>query len=213
MKRTHTCGQLTQDHIGETTVLCGWVDTVRDHGGIIFIDLRDRYGITQIVCDPDENAAAAEIAKATRPEYVIQVKGTVRGRPADMVNARLNTGAIEVVGQEVTLMNRSKTPPFPLDEEKASKVSEELRMECRYLDLRRPSVQERLRKRHKMSIAIRQYMDAQDFVEVETPILTKSTPEGARDYLVPNRVTPGTFYALPQAPQQYKQLLIMGGMD
>jgi aspartyl-tRNA synthetase len=213
MQRTHTCGELCQDHIGETTVLCGWVDTVRDHGGIIFIDLRDRYGITQVVCDPDDNAAATEIAKSTRPEYVIKVNGIVRGRPADMVNPRLPTGGIEVIGVEVSILNRSKTPPFPLEEAKAEKVSEEIRMQSRFLDLRRPSLQQRLQKRHKMSIAIRQFMDAQDFIEVETPILTKSTPEGARDYLVPNRVTPGTFYALPQAPQQYKQLLMMGGMD
>jgi len=213
MKRTHTCGELGPDQIGESIVLCGWVDTVRDHGGILFIDLRDRYGITQVVCDPDDSAEAAEVAKSTRPEYVIQVNGAVRGRPADMVNERLSTGAIEIVGQKVTVLNKSKTPPFPLEEAKADKVSEELRMESRFLDLRRPSMQERLRKRHKMSIAIRQFMDDKEFVEVETPILTKSTPEGARDYLVPNRVTPGTFYALPQAPQQYKQLLMMGGLD
>jgi aspartyl-tRNA synthetase len=204
---------LSTDTIGGTTTLCGWVDTVRDHGGIIFIDLRDRYGITQVVCDPDENAAATEIAKSTRPEYVLQVIGTVRARPADMVNTRLSTGSIEVVGTEVVILNRSKTPPFPLEEAKAEKVHEELRLESRYLDLRRPSMQQRLQKRHKMAIAVRKFMDAQEFIEVETPILTKSTPEGARDYLVPNRVTPGTFYALPQAPQQYKQLLMVGGMD
>ncbi len=144
---------------------------------------------------------------------MIKVNGIVRGRPADMVNPRLPTGGIEVIGVEVSILNRSKTPPFPLEEAKAEKVSEEIRMQSRFLDLRRPSLQQRLQKRHKMSIAIRQFMDAQDFIEVETPILTKSTPEGARDYLVPNRVTPGTFYALPQAPQQYKQLLMMGGMD
>ncbi|MCH8513730.1 MAG: aspartate--tRNA ligase [Kiritimatiellae bacterium] len=213
MKRTHTCGELSTKHLGETTTLCGWVDTVRDHGGIIFIDLRDRYGITQVVCDPDDSAAATEIAKSTRSEYVIQVKGAVRARPADMVNKRLATGDIEVVGTEVTVLNTSRTPPFPLDEDKASKVHEELRLESRYLDLRRPSVQRGLILRHKMAISVRKYMDSLDFVEVETPILTKSTPEGARDYLVPNRVTPGTFYALPQAPQQYKQLLMVGGMD
>jgi len=213
MKRTHTCGELTEQHLNETTTLCGWVDTVRDHGGIIFIDLRDRYGITQVVCDPDDNAEATEVAKSTRPEYVIQVNGSVRARPADMVNPRLTTGKIEVVGMEVRILNRSKTPPFPLDELKAERVHEELRLESRYLDLRRASMQERLIKRHKMAIAVRQFMDSQEFVEVETPVLTKSTPEGARDYLVPNRVTPGTFYALPQAPQQYKQLLMVGGLD
>lgn len=213
MKRSHTCGELSLEHVGESVVLCGWVDTVRDHGGILFIDLRDRYGMTQVVCDPDDSAAAAEAAKGTRSEYVIQVRGAVRARPSDMVNARISTGAIEVVGQEVTVLNTSRTPPFPLDEEKAAKVHEELRMESRYLDLRRASVQRGLILRHKMAIAVRKYMDEQDFIEVETPILTKSTPEGARDYLVPNRVTPGTFYALPQAPQQYKQLLMVGGMD
>lgn len=213
MKRTHTCGELGREQLGTTTTLCGWVDTVRDHGGIIFIDLRDRYGITQVVCDPDDDAAATELAKSTRPEWVIQVTGEVRERPADMVNPNLSTGTIEVVGREVTVLNRSKTPPFPLDEDKAARVSEEIRMESRFIDLRRPSMQKRLRARHKMALAIRAYMDRQDFVEIETPILTKSTPEGARDYLVPNRVTPGTFYALPQAPQQYKQLLMVGGMD
>lgn len=213
MIRTHTCGELGREQIGSSTTLCGWVDTVRDHGGIIFIDLRDRYGITQIVCDPDDDAVATEIAKSTRPEWVIKVVGDVRERPADMVNENLSTGAIEIVGREVTVLNQSKTPPFPLDEVKASKVAEEIRMESRYLDLRRSSMQERLRARHKMALAIRAYMDTQEFIEIETPILTKSTPEGARDYLVPNRVTPGTFYALPQAPQQYKQLLMVGGMD
>jgi aspartyl-tRNA synthetase len=213
MKRTHTCGELRTDHVDQSITLCGWVDTVRDHGGILFIDLRDRYGISQVVCDPDDSAEAAEVAKSTRPEYVIQVQGSVRARPADMVNDRLSTGAIEVVGKVVTVLNKSKTPPFPLEEEKADKVSEELRMESRFLDLRRASMQRRLQVRHKMAIAVRKFMDAQDFIEVETPILTKSTPEGARDYLVPNRVTPGTFYALPQAPQQYKQLLMMGGLD
>lgn len=213
MKRTHTCGELTAAHVGQTITLCGWVDTVRDHGGILFIDLRDRYGMTQVVCDPDDSPAAAEAAKSTRPEYVVQVQGSVRARPADMVNSKLSTGEIEVVGLQVTVLNTSPTPPFPLDEDKAAKVHEELRMEHRYLDLRRASVQRGLIVRHKMAIAVRKFMDEQQFIEVETPILTKSTPEGARDYLVPNRVTPGTFYALPQAPQQYKQLLMMGGMD
>ena len=199
MKRTHTCGELTVAHVGQTVTLCGWVDTIRDHGGIIFIDLRDRYGITQITCDPDDSAEAAEIAKATRPEYVIQVVGVVSARPDSMVNNRLSTGAIEISGRQVTVFNTSPTPPFPLDEDKAAKVHEELRLQSRFLDLRRPSVQRGLILRHKMAIAVRQFMDTLGFIEVETPILTKSTPEGARDYLVPNRVTPGTFYALPQA--------------
>ena len=213
MKRSHTCGQLRAENVGDTIHLCGWVDTVRDHGGILFIDLRDRYGITQVVCDPDDSVEAAEAAKATRPEFVVEIRGTVRSRPADMRNPKLPTGDIEVVGTELTVLNQSKTPPFPLDEDKAQRVHEELRMESRFLDLRRGSMQDRLKRRHKMAIAVRTYLDGLDFLEVETPILTKSTPEGARDYLVPNRVTPGTFYALPQAPQQYKQLLMVGGMD
>jgi aspartyl-tRNA synthetase len=213
MKRSHTCGELTPAHAGQSVTLCGWVDTVRDHGGILFIDLRDRYGLTQIVCDPADNPAAAAAAQSTRPEYVLQVKGVVRARPANMVNSRLSTGGIEIVGSDVIVLNTSPTPPFPLEEEKAAKVNEELRMQYRYLDLRRPSMQRGLILRHKMAMAARWHMDSLGFVEVETPILTKSTPEGARDYLVPNRVTPGTFYALPQAPQQYKQLLMMAGMD
>ncbi len=213
MKRSHTCGALTAESVDAEVILCGWVDTLRDHGGILFIDLRDRYGLTQIVCDPDDSVESAETAKRCRSEYVLQVKGKVRARPADMVNEKLSTGAIEVVATSVEVLNESLTPPFPLEEAKAAQVSEELRMESRYLDLRRPSMQQRLRLRHKMAMAIRSHMDSLEFVEVETPILTKSTPEGARDYLVPNRVTPGTFYALPQAPQQYKQLLMVGGMD
>ncbi len=213
MQRSHTCGELTPAHVSHSVTLCGWVDTVRDHGGILFIDLRDRYGVTQIVCDPADNAEAAAAAAATKPEYVIRVEGTVRARPANMVNARLATGGIEVVGNSVKVLNTSPTPPFPLEDEKAARVNEELRMQYRYLDLRRPSMQRGLVLRHKMAMAVRRHMDELGFVEVETPVLTKSTPEGARDYLVPNRVTPGTFYALPQAPQQYKQLLMMAGMD
>lgn len=213
MKRSHTCGELGLSHADQTVTLCGWADTVRDHGGILFIDLRDRYGVTQVVCDPDDSAEAAAVAEQARHEYVLQVEGVVRPRPADMINARLSTGEIEVRGLKLTILNGSKTPPFPLDEEKAAKVHEEIRMGHRYLDLRRGSVQHGLRMRHKMAQAIRNFLDGQEFIEVETPILTKSTPEGARDYLVPNRVTPGTFYALPQAPQQYKQLMMVGGLD
>ena len=213
MLRTHTCGQLTRDHAGQIVQLCGWVSSVRDHGGIIFIDLRDRYGTTQVVFDPADNQAAAEAAGKMRHEFVIRIKGKVAARPDSMVNSRIPTGAIEVFANEIELLNASPTPPFPIDDEQGSKVSEDLRLKYRYLDLRRPSLQQGLRLRHKMAKAVRDYLDTLDFIEIETPILTKSTPEGARDYLVPNRMTPGTFYALPQAPQQYKQLAMVGGLD
>ena len=211
--RTHTCGELRRDHVGESVRLCGWVETVRDHGGVIFVDLRDRYGRTQLIFDPTDSNQAKAQAEATRPEYVIQVQGLVEGRPPDMVNTKLPTGAIEVRCTEITVLNASETPPFPLDDEKAQRVSEDLRLEFRYLDLRRQAMQQNLRLRHKITQAVRSYLDTNEFLEVETPILSKSTPEGARDYIVPSRVMPGTFYALPQAPQQYKQLLMMAGAD
>ncbi len=213
MLRTHTCGQLTREHAGQIVQLCGWVSSVRDHGGIIFIDLRDRYGTTQVVFDPNDSQAAAEAAGKMRHEFVIRIRGKVAARPESMVNPRIPTGAIEVFANEVELLNASPTPPFPIDDEQGAKVSEDLRLKYRYLDLRRPSLQQGLRLRHKMAKAVRDYLDTLDFIEIETPILTKSTPEGARDYLVPNRMTPGTFYALPQAPQQYKQLAMVGGLD
>lgn len=213
MLRTHTCGQLRAADIGQQVTLCGWVDTVRDQGGIVFIDLRDRYGITQVKIEEAKSEAARELAHNTRTEYVIQIHGAVIARPEGMANQNLATGEIEVEAEALTVQNSSPTPPFPLEEKKAAKVSEDLRMQYRYLDLRRPSMVEKLRLRSKITQAIRNTFDSMDFIEVETPILTKSTPEGARDYLVPNRVTPGTFYALPQAPQQYKQLLMVGGID
>jgi len=211
--RSHTCGELRADHHHQTVTLAGWVDTIRDHGGILFIDLRDRYGTTQVVFDPTDAAEACRVAGEARPEFVLQVEGVVGLRPANMVNTTLATGAIEVFAKKAIILNRSKTPPFPLEDEKAAKVSEDLRLTYRYLDLRRPTMQRNLVIRHKILQAVRQYMDGEHFVEVETPILTKSTPEGARDYLVPSRVVPGSFFALPQAPQQYKQLLMMAGMD
>ncbi len=211
--RSHTCGALRESHQGQSVELAGWVDTVRDHGGILFIDLRDRYGATQVVFDPEVSKEAWEVAHASRSEFVISVQGEVLLRPANMVNKGLPTGAIEIRAKSAKLLNRSKTPPFPLDDEKAAKVSEDLRLTYRYLDLRRGTMQRNLVIRHKILQAVREYMDGQEFVEIETPILTKSTPEGARDYLVPSRVVPGSFFALPQAPQQYKQLLMMSGMD
>jgi len=213
MLRSHTCGELRGADHGTEVTLCGWVDKARDHNGIIFIDLRDRYGITQVVIEKGDSPEALDLASNARTEYVICTVGVVSPRPDDMINKKLPTGEIEVRAKVLTVMNPSKTPPFQLDEAKAAKTSEELRMKHRYLDLRRPSMVAKLRGRSKVTQAIRTRFDSMDFIEVETPILTKSTPEGARDYLVPNRVTPGTFYALPQAPQQYKQLLMVGGID
>ena len=211
--RTHTCGELRPADAGAKVELCGWVDSVRDHGGLIFLDLRDRYGVTQCVFDPRDSQAAWDAAQACRGEYVVQIAGEVRPRPADMVNDRIPTGGIEVRATGITVLNKAHTPPFPLDDRGAEHVSEDLRLEFRYLDLRRPAMQQALMLRHHLIQAARNYFDEQRFVEVETPILTKSTPEGARDYLVPSRVSPGMFYALPQAPQQYKQLLMMSGLD
>ena len=211
--RTHTCGELRKSHVNERVTLCGWVDTVRDHGGVIFIDLRDRYGITQIIFDPNDSKPAWDIAQSTRGEYVISAEGVVEARPAEMANLKHATGEIEVRCDQIKILNKSQTPPFPLEDKEAEKVSEDLRLTYRYLDLRRAAMQRNLQVRHKMSHTVRGYLDDAGFTEVETPILTKSTPEGARDYLVPSRVMPGSFYALPQAPQQYKQLLMMAGVD
>ena len=211
--RTHTCGQLRPADAGAKVELCGWVDSVRDHGGLIFLDLRDRYGVTQCVFDPQDSQAAWDAAQACRGEFVVQIAGEVRPRPADMVNPRIATGGIEIRGTGIQVLNKAHTPPFPLDDRSSEHVSEDLRLEFRYLDLRRAAMQQGLMLRHRLIQTARNYFDEQQFVEVETPILTKSTPEGARDYLVPSRVCPGMFFALPQAPQQYKQLLMMSGLD
>ena len=213
MMRTHTCGELSGAHVGKRVTLCGWADTVRDHGGIIFIDLRDRYGVTQVIFDPNDSKAAWDIAQGTRSEFVVRIEGLVEKRPGDMVNKNLITGEIEVRSNSITVLNKSKTPPFPLEDAKAEKVDEDLRLRYRYLDLRRNKMQRNMVLRHKITQAVRNYLDGQQFIEVETPILTKSTPEGARDYLVPSRVNPGTFFALPQSPQQYKQLCMVAGLD
>ena len=211
--RTHTCGELRKTDTGSRVTLCGWVDTVRDHGGVVFIDLRDRYGVTQVIFDPDDSKTAWDVAQSVRGEFVIQVQGTVEARPGEMANARLDTGEIEVRCNEISVLNKSVTPPFPLTDKEADRVSEDLRLEFRYLDLRRRRMLRHIRMRHEIAHSIRNYLDKKQFSEIETPILTKSTPEGARDYLVPSRVMPGSFYALPQAPQQYKQLLMVSGMD
>jgi aspartyl-tRNA synthetase len=209
--RSHYCGELNSDHVGQEVVLCGWVHRRRDHGGVIFIDLRDRGGLVQVVFDPDrpETFARAELA---RGEYVLRVKGRVRPRPEGTENKDLSTGAIEVLALGLEVLNGSDTPPLQLDAH-AQDASEEVRLRYRYVDLRRPEMQDRLKTRSRITRALREFLDKRGFLDIETPILTRSTPEGARDYLVPSRTYPGQFFALPQSPQLFKQLLMMGGMD
>lgn len=211
-RRTHNCGGLKKEHIGSSVTLSGWVHRRRDHGGLIFIDLRDRYGLTQLVFDPVKNPQAHEIAEKLRSEWVISIKGEVISRAEGMSNAKLPTGEIEVIVKEMDILSKAKTPPFSICDEMIE-VNEELRLKYRYLDMRRGDIAKKLITRHRAMMAIRQYMDSQAFLEVSTPILAKSTPEGARDYLVPSRIYPGTFYALPQSPQIFKQLLMVGGID
>ena len=210
MLRTHDCNSLRKTDIGKTITLSGWVNVTRDHGGVIFIDLRDREGLTQVVFRPEENAGLAKQAHTLRGEDVIQISGAVAARLPGTENPNLATGDIEIIPSELRILNRADPLPFPLD---AEPQNEDLRMTHRYLDLRRPRLTRNLRIRHRAAKATRDYLDSQGFVEVETPILSKSTPEGARDFLVPSRVTPGKFYALPQAPQQYKQLLMVAGIE
>jgi aspartyl-tRNA synthetase len=207
--RSHYCGQVTEAVVGQTVTVCGWVHRRRDHGGVIFIDLRDREGLLQCVFDPDTQEAFAA-ADRLRSEYVVQITGRVRPRPAGTENAGLATGKVEVLGQTVEVLNSAQTPPFHPDDET---VGEDTRLKFRYIDLRRPEMQKNLRLRHEVIKRIRNYMDAHGFIDVETPILTKATPEGARDYLVPSRTHPGKFFALPQSPQLFKQLLMMSGLD
>ncbi len=210
-RRTHTNGELRGENAGEKVVLNGWVNSRRDLGGLIFITLRDRYGITQIVFEPEENSALYESAKKLRNEFVISVEGTVRKRPDDMINRKMETGEIEVVAERLIILNEAETTPFPISDK--TEASEELRLKYRYLDLRRSEMQKNLLLRHKMYQIVRSFFDSKNFVEVETPVLMKSTPEGARDYLVPSRIHKGKFYALPQSPQTYKQLLMVAGFD
>ncbi len=210
-KRTHTNGELRIEHVGEKVVLNGWVNSRRDLGGLIFITLRDRYGITQIVFEPEENSEVYEAAKKLRNEFVVSVEGVVRARPENMINKAMATGAIEVTADKLVILNEAETPPFTISDK--SEASEELRLKYRYLDLRRSEMQKNLLLRHKMYQIVRKYFDAKNFIEVETPVLMKSTPEGARDYLVPSRIHKGKFYALPQSPQTYKQLLMVAGFD
>ncbi|MHB0868416.1 MAG: aspartate--tRNA ligase [Chloroflexota bacterium] len=211
MKRTATCGELRAGDAGTTVVLQGWVHRQRDHGGIIFIDLRDRYGLTQVVVNPQVSQAAHAVAAECRSEYVVEVVGTVDRRPPATENKTLATGEIEVVAESVAVLNPSLTPPFSVSDD--ANVDESVRLRYRYVDLRRPEMARNLTLRHKVVKHIRDFLDERDFLEVETPVLVKSTPEGARDYLVPSRVHPGEFYALPQSPQQLKQLLMVSGVD
>ncbi|MBV8669448.1 MAG: aspartate--tRNA ligase [Candidatus Eremiobacteraeota bacterium] len=207
--RRATCGELTSADEGSAALLKGWVNTTRDHGGLIFIDLRDRFGLTQVVVDPRSAPAAAEVAASLRSEDVIAAQGLVRRRPAGTENRKLATGEIEIAAESIDVLNRSKTPPFPIHDD--SDVDEGLRLRYRYLDLRRPHLQRSIALRHRAVKAVRDYLDSRGFLEIETPMLIKQTPEGARDFLVPSRLHAGAFYALPQSPQLFKQLLMVGG--
>ncbi|QIZ83780.1 aspartate--tRNA ligase [Bermanella marisrubri] len=208
--RSHYCGEITETLIDETVTYCGWVHRRRDHGGVIFLDIRDREGLVQTVFDPD-TVEAFNTADSVRSEFVVQVKGLVRARPAGSENENMPTGKIEVLGKEITVLNKAATPPFPLDE--YSPVGEDVRLRYRYMDLRRDEMQHNLRFRHKVTTQIRNILDEQGFLDIETPILTRATPEGARDYLVPSRTHQGSFFALPQSPQLFKQLLMVSGFD
>jgi aspartyl-tRNA synthetase len=210
-KRTHSCGQLRAGEVGKEVLLCGWVQSYRDHGGIIFIDLRDRDGLTQMVFDPEVDKAIHDLADTLRCEDVIAVTGKVRPRPEGMVNPKLPTGEIEVLASQLEVLNKAATPPFQIKD--AVDAGEDIRLKYRYLDLRRPRMQQALFARHKLCKLMRDYFDENGFIEVETPILAKSTPEGARDFLVPARLQPGTFFALPQSPQLFKQLLMVAGFE
>lgn len=211
IKRTHPCVEVTEKLKGKEVVVSGWVHRVRDHGELLFVDLRDRSGLVQIALDPTQDQSAHKIGESLRSEFVVAVTGTVQMRPAGTENPKLPTGKIEIKAKEVVVLSPSKTPPFILDE--ADMVSEDLRLQYRYLDLRRPKMQEMLRARHEFCLAVRNYLSKEGFLEIETPILTKSTPEGARDYLVPSRLSPGHFFALPQSPQIMKQILMVSGVE
>jgi len=211
MRRTHNCCELVWGDAGSEVVLMGWVQRRRDHGGVIFVDLRDREGITQVVFNPDLNKEVHEKAHAIRSEYVIGIKGKVSMRPEGMANPNLKTGGIEVFATELKILNEAATPPFQIED--TVDVSENVRLKYRHIDLRRPDIQKNLILRHKAAASVRQHLNGLGFIDIETPVLTKSTPEGARDYLVPSRVNPGMFYALPQSPQLFKQLLMVSGFD
>lgn len=211
MLRTHTCGELKKENAGQEVVLCGWVHRRRDHGKLIFIDLRDRYGYTQVMFSPKDSPEAHKTATDLRAEYAVQLKGLVNLRPKNNINPSIPTGEVELIARELTILNPSLNPPFEIEDDAV--LSEDVRLPYRYLDLRRPRMLHLLEARHMMNQIMRRYLSDKNFIEVETPILTKSTPEGARDYLVPSRVNPGKFFALPQSPQLFKQLLMVSGFD
>ena len=211
LRRTNTCGELTKNDIKKEVILNGWVSSARDHGGIIFIDLRDRYGLTQIVFDPEHDKKNHKIAEGLRREDVIAVKGKVRARGKGLENPKLKTGQIEVLVDEVEVLNKAETPPLEIEDR--IEANEDMRLKYRYLDLRRPKMQRHLQIRHNAAMAAREYLNKNNFLEIETPILVRATPEGARDYIVPSRINPGKFYALPQSPQIYKQILMISGCD
>ncbi|HEX2049932.1 MAG TPA: aspartate--tRNA ligase [Actinomycetota bacterium] len=211
MMRTHRCGDLRRDHAGQTVTLCGWVHTRRDHGGVTFADLRDTAGLVQVVFSPGVSPDAHAVAQSLRSEYCVKVTGEVRARREGTLNPRLATGEVEVAAAAVEILSEAETPPFQIDDFRD--VDEALRLKYRYLDLRREHMQDKLKLRHAIVAAIRRFFDAEGFIEIETPMMTRSTPEGARDYLVPSRVHPGTFYALPQSPQLFKQLFMVAGLD
>jgi len=211
MRRTHSCCALGKTDIGSEVILMGWVQRRRDHGGVIFIDLRDREGLTQVVFNPEVDNAVHAKAHAIRSEFVIAVRGTVDSRPEGMINQNLKTGAVEVLVTELRILNTAVTPPFLIED--TVDVSESLRLTYRHLDLRRPQLQQNIILRHRAASSVRTFLNTHGFIDIETPCLTRSTPEGARDYLVPSRVNPGQFYALPQSPQIFKQLLMISGFD
>jgi aspartyl-tRNA synthetase len=211
LARTHYCGELRESHVGKTVTLMGWAATRRDLGGVVFVDLRDREGLCQVVARPEVSKDAHAAADKVRSEYVVAVTGTVHARSEDTVNPNLDTGKVELLAEEIRILSEAKTPVFPIEDE--VDTNEETRLKYRYLDLRRPRLQRNMKLRHQAAFAVRQYLDEQGFYEIETPMLAKSTPEGARDYLVPSRVHHGSFYALPQSPQLFKQLLMISGLD
>ena len=211
MKRTHMCGELRLEHAGQTVTVNGWVDRVRDNGGVLFLLLRDRAGIVQCTFDKSVNADLFDIAFTCRTEFVVAVKGKLVARDEAAINKKMPTGEVEIIAEDIRILSKAETTPFEIDDTK--EVGDQIRLKYRYLDLRRPSMQKNLMLRHRVTQVARNYFDEHGFLEIETPMLTKSTPEGARDYLVPSRVHPGKFYALPQSPQQYKQLLMLSGMD
>src|SRR5450432_2013744 len=211
LRRTHMCGELRAADVGKTVVIMGWCHRRRDHGAVIFIDLRDRTGHAQAVFHEGVDAAVHNRAEVVRAEYVIAVEGTVSKRTPETVNPNMPTGEVELVASKIWILNESRTPPFPMDE--SADVSEDARLKYRYVDLRRPQMQRNVILRSKISFAVREFLFSQGFLEIETPFLTRSTPEGARDYLVPSRVQPGSFYALPQSPQIFKQLLMVSGFE